>query len=72
MYAEATGLLAIAVGVYALRNPANVRSFPSGDEWREDPDRAAQEQRAFATLTAATLVVGGLVLLGLGLLGRAP
>jgi hypothetical protein len=72
MYAEATGLLAVALGVYALRNPTGVRSFLSGEEWREDPDRAEREQRAFATLTAATLVVGGLVLLGLGLLGRLP
>jgi hypothetical protein len=72
MYAEATGVFAVGVGVYALARPASVRSYPTGQEWEDDPDRARQEQRAYAAILGFAAIFGGLALIVLGLLGRMP
>jgi hypothetical protein len=72
MYSEATGVFAVAIGVYALARPLSVRSFPAGREWKDDPEGAKQEQRAYAALVGFAAIFGGLALIVLGLLGRMP
>jgi hypothetical protein len=69
---ELTGLLAIAVGGYALAKPMLIRTFPTPAEWETDPESARQEQRAYAAMTAFFLILGGIGLVVLGLLGRGP
>ena len=69
---EATGVLLIAVGGYALLRPLSIRTFPTAKEWKTNPDKAEQEQRAYATLVAMSAILGGLILIGMGVFGSAP
>jgi hypothetical protein len=69
---EATGVLCLLVGGYALARPLSIRNFPSANQWESDPEKAKQEQRAYAAMTAFFLVLGGLALIVLGFLGFGP
>ena len=69
---EATGVLLLLVGGYALARPMAIRNFPTADQWETDPEKARKEQRAFATLVAFGSILGGIVLIALGLLGLGP
>jgi hypothetical protein len=69
---EATGVLCLLVGGYALARPLSIRNVPSPNQWEADPETAKQEQRAFAAMTAFFLVLGGIALIVLGILGFGP
>ncbi|MFB6252344.1 MAG: hypothetical protein ABEI27_11795 [Halobellus sp.] len=69
---EATGLLCVLIGGYALARPLSIRSYPRADEWKADPEQATQEQRASAAMTAFFAILGGLTLIVLGVLGFGP
>jgi hypothetical protein len=70
--AEATGVMAVAVGIYSIARPMSIRSFQSAKEWTADPESAAEEQRAWATMMGVSFIAGGLILIALGLLGSMP
>jgi hypothetical protein len=72
VYSEVTGVFVVAIGVYTLARPSSVRSFPAARQWETDPERARQEQRAYAALLGFSAVLGGIALVVLGLLGRMP
>jgi hypothetical protein len=69
---EATGVLCVLAGGYALARPLSVRTYPSGTRWESDPEGAKQEQRAYAAMAAFFMIIGGLTLISLGLLGHGP
>ena len=69
---EATGVLCILVGGYALARPLSVRNYPSANQWESDPEQAKQEQRAYAAMAAFFAILGGLTLIVLGVLGFGP
>ena len=69
---EATGVLCILGGGYALARPLSIRSYPSPNQWQSDPETAEQKQRAYAARVAFSMVLGGIVLISLGLLGVGP
>jgi hypothetical protein len=69
---EATGVVCLLLGGYALARPLSVRNYPSAAQWESDPDQAKQEQRAYAAMAAFFAILGGLVLIGLGVLGYGP
>lgn len=69
---EATGVLCVLIGGYALTRPLSVRSYPSADQWESDPQQAKQEQRACAAMAALSAILGGIALIVLGFLGFGP
>ena len=69
---EATGILCVLAGVYALARPLSIRNYPSGKQWESDPENAKQEQRAFAAMIAFFMIIGGIALIVLGLVGHGP
>jgi MFS superfamily sulfate permease-like transporter len=69
---EATGVLCVLVGGYALARPLSVRSYPSANQWESDPEQAKQEQRAYAAMAAFSAILGGIALIVLGFLGFGP
>lgn len=72
MLTEATGVLCVLAGAYALARPLSVRTYPGADRWESDPEGAEQEQRAYAAMTAFFAILGGIALVVLGLLGYGP
>jgi hypothetical protein len=69
---EATGVLCVLAGGYALARPLSIRNYPTADHWESDPESARQEQRAYASMAALFTILGGIALVVLGLLGRGP
>ena len=69
---EATGVLCVLAGAYALARPLSIRNYPTAEQWESDADKAKQEQRAYAAMTAFFVILGGLALVVLGLLGYGP
>jgi uncharacterized membrane protein len=69
---EATGILCVLAGGYALARPLSIRTYPSATQWESDPEDAKQEQRAYAAMAAFFMILGGIALIILGLLGRGP
>lgn len=69
---EATGVLCILGGGYALARPLSIRNYPSANQWESDPEAAKREQRAYAVRVAFSLILGGIVLIVVGLLGFGP
>ncbi|RLM88640.1 hypothetical protein D3D02_11625 [Halobellus sp. Atlit-38R] len=69
---EATGVLCVLVGAYALARPLSIRNYPTAEQWESDADNAKQEQRAYAAMTAFFAILGGIALIVLGLLGFGP
>ena len=69
---EVTGVLCLLVGGYALARPLSIRNYPSATRWESEPEKAKQEQRAYAAMTGFFVIVSGIVLLILGLLGYGP
>jgi len=69
VFIEATGVLCVLAGGYALARPLSIRNYPNANQWEANPEKAKQEQRAYAALAAFSLILGGLALIVLGLLG---
>jgi hypothetical protein len=71
VFAEFTGCCLVGFGAYAIARPMSVRTVPSGEMWKKNPERAEQEQRAYGTMVGALLLLSGLVLIGVGILDPA-
>jgi len=69
---EATGVLCVLAGGYALARPLSIRSYPRADQWETDPEAAKREQRAYAAMAAFFVILGGIALIILGLRGSGP
>jgi hypothetical protein len=69
---EATGVLCVLVGGYALARPLSIRNSPSANQWESESEKAKQEQRAYAAMTAFSVILSGIALVVLGLLGYGP
>lgn len=72
VFTEATGVLCVLAGGYALARPLSIRTYPSANQWESNPDDAKQEQRAYAAMASFFMILGGITLLSLGLLGYGP
>ncbi|RLM41317.1 hypothetical protein DVK00_20230 [Haloarcula sp. Atlit-47R] len=72
VFIEVTGLLCVLAGGYALARPLSIRNYPSANQWESDPDKAKQEQRAYAAMVAFFVILSGIALIILGLLGYGP
>lgn len=69
---EATGLLCVLGGGYALARPLSIRTYPTASQWESDPENAKQEQHAYAAMAAFFMICSGIALLILGFLGYGP
>ena len=69
---EATGVLCVLTGGYALARPLSIRTYPTANQWESDPEGAKQEQRAYAAMAAFFMILAGITLIGFGLLGYGP
>jgi cytochrome b561 len=54
------GVILGFIGVYALRNPFNIRGYTSPQRWKEDPETAEQRQQIFAFIAGIAFFLVGL------------